>query len=948
VSPCPDEDELAAFVERDVAESRRAEIEQHCEACMRCLDTVSYLVAAFADPPALDDDVVPPALPSRGTTLGRYVILDFIGAGAMGAVYSAFDPELDRRVALKLLPPRSGADAAALRARFLAEARAMASISHPNVIAVHDVGLHGELAFFAMELVLGDTLVGWLEAGRRRTTEIIDVFAAAGRGLAAAHAGGLVHRDFKPENVLVASDGRVRVIDFGLARFAAESFDTRPPEVAEPSWNPPTTQTGALIGTPAYMAPEQLAGGTSSAAADQFAFCVALFEALHGRRPFDGDSVDALAQAIRTAPVPVGPRRVPRRLQRLLARGLSARPEDRWPSMTDVIDELAARPFARWGPVAAVVVAVAGTGFGIHGALTNSTGPRCQPNEAQLADVWQPSMRTELVAAMAADAAPASSEARTSAWLADRFDAYAARWLEIHHDVCVATVERHERSVDVMDREMSCLHRARRQLQANASAAIDGGASSLAHAVALAEGLPELAICEDVEILGAGPEPPTAAQSERVETQRNEIAIGRSELAAGDFDAALRRASEVEAVAREIGYAPLVYEAVLLRGEAAMRRTDHAQAQTALDFVLAESLAARDWPIAIRSASSAACLASTEKGKPEVGLAYARTALGLASRSDSLATSRAHALRCMGRALKELGQLTEAEIHQRAAIALLEREHGDEAVWIAKARMDLAQTLRRRRWLAQARTELEAAAEVLRRTLGATHRDTMNASGELAGIMAEQGEHAAAEAEYRAMIAAWTSTIGAESAAVGIVWGKLGNVLYEEDRLDEAAAAFTTGRDIVSASLGADHPTTLALEASVANTLLERRETAAARDAFRAVLVRFERVLPAGHPTIMQTRNAIASADLELEDYADAIHTLEPVITACRDDADLPFDDCGTAMLTLARAELETGDREAAADHLANGARRWAASEPMPDDVALTIERLRAALIGRR
>ncbi len=934
MSPCPDEDELAAFVERGIAESRRAEIEAHCEACMRCLDTVSYLVGAFAEP---ESTIEPQPLPRRGASLGRYVILDFIGAGAMGAVYAAFDPELDRRVALKLLPPRSGADGPALRARFLAEARAMASISHPNVIAVHDVGVHGELAFFAMELVDGRTLVEWLDHGRRDTDEIVEVFAAAGRGLAAAHAGGLVHRDFKPENVLVANDGRVRVIDFGLARFAQAPCDTQPPDLAEPPRNPPVTQTGALIGTPAYMAPEQLVGGKSSPAADQFAFCVALFEALHGRRPFDADSVEALADAIRRGPVP-GQRRVPRGLQRVLARGLSARPDDRWPSMSDVIDELGARPFARWGPVAAVVVAVAGTAFGIHGALTSSTGPQCQPNEAQLDGVWEPSMRTTLLAT--------TSDAQSSGWLADRFDAYAARWLQIHHDVCVATVERHERSVEVMDREMACLHRARRQLQANVDAAIAD--SSAVHVVALAEGLPELAICEDVEILSAGPQPPSAAQSEQVDAHRDAIATARSTFAAGDYEATILAAGQIEATADAIGYEPVVYEAVLLRGEAAMRQADHPQAQMALDFVLSHALGARDWPVAIRAASDLACLSSTEQGKPEVGLAYARTALGLASTSDSLATSRAHALRCMGRALRELGEVAAAEIHQRAAIALLEREHGDETLWIAKARMELAQTLVRRRWPEQARVELEHAVTTLRQTLGSHHRDTMNAVGELASVMAELGEYAAAEAEYRAIISTWSSTMGADSAHVGLAWAKLANIFYQQNRYDEASTAFAKARDVVAVALGPDHPTTLALEASLGNTLLEQGETAAALEVFRALIVRFERVLPPQHPTVLQLRVTTAGAELKLDEYETAMRTVEPVISACRDDADVPFDDCGTAALTLARAQLETGDPDRARIQLADGERRWASTDPLPDDVRAVIDELHADLGERR
>ncbi|HEY0097284.1 MAG TPA: serine/threonine-protein kinase, partial [Archangium sp.] len=238
-----------------------------------------------------------PAL-GRGTPLDRYVVLDPLGEGGMGMVYAAYDSVLDRKVALKLLPPGDAdagpeATSGSGRARLLREAQAMARLSHPNVVAVYDVHQHEAQVFMAMELVDGQTLLQWEREQPRGWRELLTAFLAAGRGLAAAHAAGLVHRDFKPTNVLVGKDGRVRVTDFGLARPhnapAELGADTPAPDTGPVKGHSllelNLTQRGAVRGTPAYMAPEQFRGATADVRSDQFSFAVSLWEALHGERP---------------------------------------------------------------------------------------------------------------------------------------------------------------------------------------------------------------------------------------------------------------------------------------------------------------------------------------------------------------------------------------------------------------------------------------------------------------------------------------------------------------------------------------------------------------------------------------------------------------------------------------------------------------------------------------
>jgi formylglycine-generating enzyme required for sulfatase activity len=306
-----------------------------------------------------------------GARIGRYVILERVGNGAMGVVYGAYDPELDRKIALKLLLGVGAGAAPLARARMMREAKAMARLAHPNVATVHDVGVFEERVFLATEFLSGGTVREWLEAAPRTWREVVDVFIAAGRGLAAAHAAGLVHRDFKPDNVLLDKEGRARVVDFGLARNAeiaeAESKSggggtldivhpgggAHPPPKYDP--NLPTgvdlspsdkldrlTRTGALMGTPSYMAPEAFLGEPTDERSDQFSFCVALYEALYGQRPFEGDSLVALSVSVTSGhlrPLPKD-RDVPAWVRRAVLRGLRLKRDDRYPSMLALIAAL--------------------------------------------------------------------------------------------------------------------------------------------------------------------------------------------------------------------------------------------------------------------------------------------------------------------------------------------------------------------------------------------------------------------------------------------------------------------------------------------------------------------------------------------------------------------------------------------------------------------------------
>jgi serine/threonine protein kinase len=334
--PCLSDQTTFDFLEHRLSEANEREIRAHLDECNVCRE----LVADTARAKVGRQPVLEP-----GARVGRYVLEYEVGAGAMGVVYTAHDPELDRRVAVKILraEPADKAIGEDARQRMEREARAVKRLAHPNVVAVYDVGDIGDAMFVVMEFVPGETLAKWLDEPRAHT-ETVERFVEAGRGLAAAHEAGLVHRDFKPGNVLIGLDGRARVTDFGLARrssFAPRRTETMPDgehpgELALATRN----RTGMFAGTPAYMAPEQLTHQRATARTDQFSFCVAFYEALYGERPFESATVEELLANVlggRIRPSPPGSS-VPPDLRSALLRGLHGDPAQRHPSMNALLD----------------------------------------------------------------------------------------------------------------------------------------------------------------------------------------------------------------------------------------------------------------------------------------------------------------------------------------------------------------------------------------------------------------------------------------------------------------------------------------------------------------------------------------------------------------------------------------------------------------------------------
>jgi tetratricopeptide (TPR) repeat protein len=566
----------------------------------------------------------PEAALARGTALGRFVVLGLVGRGAMGEVYGAYDPELDRKIAIKLVRAANGGRGSEGHVRLMREAKAAAKISHPNVVVVHDAGTFGERVFIAMEFVEGHTLRYWLQERERPWQEILEAFLAAGRGLAAAHEKELVHRDFKPDNVMVARGGQVRVMDFGLARIAdgaaapsggSAEGDTRAPsrpraapldleatyvldgtlvdDVTATStmtlaFRDKITETGAMLGTPAYMSPEQFQGGFADTRSDQFSFCVALYEALYGVRPFFGRTLEELARNVVAGHLVEHPasRRLPPAVRKTLEQGLRADPLERFPSMDVLLAEIEK-------------AAGAGrNGFAAHAA-------------ARLAGVWEAPIDGQPVTTLEKEAIREAFLATGKAYAATSFasasatlDRYTQRWSELYVEVCEATHVRGEQSAEILDLRMAYLTEGLDDLKALCRLFRDATPEVVSNADKAAEALANLERCRDVAFIRNAIRPPEDFDTRvLVESLRARLAEVRALWSVGRVADAVEAATPLVSEARRVGYGPFLAEALLMRGKAEFDKSWLDQARASLEEAFSVAAFVRHDEIAADAAS---------------------------------------------------------------------------------------------------------------------------------------------------------------------------------------------------------------------------------------------------------------------------------------------------------------------------------------------------------
>ncbi|OJT20912.1 hypothetical protein BO221_28870 [Archangium sp. Cb G35] len=713
---CLDESTFMELMLGGLPPERAAEVDRHLDSCPTCRRLVAEAIRArtptgLAEPPALHSPSptasVEAVLP-RGTAVGRYLVLERLGAGGMGVVYSAYDPELDRRVALKLLRVAAlGLEAEEGRAHLLREAQAMARVSHPHVVSVHDVGSFGEQVFLAMELVEAQTLRQWMRATPRSWREVRDVFLDAGKGLAAAHAAGLVHGDFKPENLLVGA--RVRVTDFGLAHRAAS--DTR----------------RAMGGTPAYMAPEQFGpGGHADARCDQFSFCITLYEALYGERPFAGDTERTLVAEMRAGRVRPVPKStdVPPWLHRLVMRGLEVEPSARHPSMEALLTALQGEPAKRrrWWPQLGGALALL-LSVGITHAVATRGARACAGAADKVAGIWGPEQQRAAEAAFLATGRPFALEAWNSA--RRTLDAYTTAWATLHTSVCEATRVRGEQPEELLGRRMRCLDQRLAEVAALTRLFAQADHRVVQYAPRTAEQLSPLAGCSDLAVLeAAGPVPEDAASRQLTEDLHAALMEGRMLGAAGRYAEGAARVLPVAEQARAAGNRYGGAEAFLLVAELRDQAGDYRGAEKLVQDAVWAAEASRNDEVAVRASTLAVRITGERLEKYDLAHLWQERADAALARMGGDEVLRARLLHNVSRVLAIEGRYVEATERQRQALTLLEKNQGPESLAVADVLVDLGHDLLTQGQVDEGLIHLRRALALRERELGALHPDS--------------------------------------------------------------------------------------------------------------------------------------------------------------------------------------------------------------------------------
>jgi tetratricopeptide (TPR) repeat protein/predicted Ser/Thr protein kinase len=852
----------------------------------------------------------------RGSAVHRYVILDRLGAGGMGEVFSAYDPELDRKIALKLLRADRVGDDREAATRLLREAQAMARLSHVHVITVYDVGTFGEQVFIAMEFVEGGTLGKWIEECARDWRDVLRAFVKAGHGLAAAHAAGLVHRDFKPENVLLGKDGRVRVADFGLARplsATTEPIETNPESLdrteisqAKRLLLTPLTQAGAFLGTPAYMAPEQHLGDATDERSDQFSFCVSLYHGLYGELPFAGGTLSALRQNVIAGRVRDASRgtRVPLWLRRALLRGLRVSKDDRYASMDALLAALERDPRRVWrrALLAASLCAVVAGGVVAYDQMRSRENLVCRGAERKLAGVWDDRRKEDVQRALLATGKPFAQ----GAWqgVSRTLDAYAQSWAAQHTDACESTHIRGEQSTAVLDLRMRCLSQRRRELGALVELLARADASLAEKAVQAAERLRGVDGCADVADLSAPVRPPTPEVRREVDTLLERIAKARALRLAGRYQEARDLAARAVGAARATSYAPIIAEVLTLLGVAEKESGRAKEAADALDDASIAAEEGRHDDALARARIELVHVVGKLQGRPKEGHRLARHAAAAIARlgGDDELESRLH--RYVGILLREQGKLDETRDRYTRALTLQRRRLGDAhidvgwslnnlgnvladmgrpeealdhfdraiALWtalvgaehplIAVGKSNRSAPLRVLGRHAEAFASVREAYELGKRTFGIEHHYVLQFANNLALAAVDVGDFATALRHQQRTLTLQEKRFGAEHVEAFFARINLGELLFAAGRVDEAAAHHERALMLLRKlpSIGTDHAYIAhTLEVLSEARIAQGRASEGLRLAQEGLAMR-ERVQEPGHRDIARARVRLAEA----------------------------------------------------------------------------------------
>ena len=867
-----------------------------------------------------------------GSKVGRYVILDRVGQGGMGVVYSAFDPELNRRIALKILHGvKHGATghSGPPRQRLLREAQAIAQVSHPNVISVFDVGTVGDSVFVAMEFVAGSTLTQW-QARETDLAKIVAVYAAAGRGLAAAHAAGIVHRDFKPDNVLISPDGRAHVLDFGLARAApsASAAGVAVPEYGDADSAPidlersdildsPLTLEGAVVGTPRFMAPEQHAGVAADARSDQFSFCVALYQAVYRQDPFLGATLERLALAKQRGQIchPGLDARVPAHIEMVIMRGLSPQPSERWDDMVALVTALtfdaAASRRGRLLALGTIGLVAAAATAGVLLAPTdtpnaNELGSQCS-SAGRLADVWDDTRRAELRAAFGAVAVPYAEQATGQA--IEALDDYAMQWLASYDDACVRH-DRHEQSTGLFDRRMQCLAQRRQGFAAVVEVFASGDAEVVQRAGQATSGLAPLEPCDSAEYLLAAIEPPPAVLEVEVAAVRASIAGAQALAAAGRTKPAREQAEQAVKTADELAYAPLRAEARARHAALLEAFGEYAAAEDELHEALQLATTANHDEVAASVARDLASVVGDRRSRHAEGLRWAGLAGSLLQRLALGGLARARLDIVEGNILYRMGDLAAAELSYDHAIELTEQLRGVDDPLLATWLVNLGNVYYRQNRRELTLATFERAAAISEAAYGASHPSTAYVYFGLANALTALERWDDAERLIESARTVYRAAFGDTHPVVIACVCNLGVVEEGRRRLAKSLEKFAECSTLTAAHVGREHPDFALSLYNLGRLHRETGELIKARSELDEALAIRLRVLGADHRETLDARAAAAMLRWAEGDLAGAALEFEAVIEAMERVGDAPLE-LAAARFAYARVQaLASGASE--------------------------------------
>ncbi len=899
--------------------------------------------------------------PPSGLADGRFEILGTLGEGGMGEVFRAHDVELDREVALKRLKAWVLDDRA--RSRLAREAQAMAQLSHPNVIEVYGVELDDDFVL-VMELVKGPTLGEWLTAAPRAWTEVLSIFVQAGRGLAAAHRAGLVHRDFKPSNVMLGEDGRVRVMDFGLAQphgasatgeRSAGSLDALASSSASHPREEALTATGMVVGTPAYMAPEQFQALAADGRADQYAFCVALWQALCRERPFQGNYVEIGRAKYRGPPPWPKAVVVPRRLAAAIRRGLAPEAEARWPSMEALLVELeaAARPGTRRGLVAVGAVTLLGGTVAAVVVMQPVTAPACESAEALQRALWDEGRRETVEGALLGT--QTAYAAATWERVGPALDAYASAWASASHAACESTRSPAPGDATV-DARVRCLQSRRRSFEALVEALGEADHERVAEASTAVERLPSLAACEDPKRLEAAlPLPEDAVVATRVVELRERLARAEALRGVARCEDATAVVAEVAAEIRTLGFGPLGAELRLAEGLVADCAADYERAEAGLReaYFLASEL--RHQEVAAQAALELMHVVGVEQERHEEGMqwgeharaelvrggdpaaeasyleqlgslyhaagrydeaiaSYERGLGELVARGGTDTNMHAVFLGNLGSALRVVGRFEEARARHEQSLAITERlvgpDHPDitrHLVNLANVHNDLGEPERAEALIRRALARAE-------RDLGASHPSTLQVMGNLALTLSIQGRGAEAIPLHERVIAGMEQTLGAEHPNIAMGLNNLGIDQLGMGDVEGALRSHRRALEIREQSLGPEHMLTVSSVSNLADAQLVAGEHEAARLGYARALPVMEQAVGAESPMLSYPLVGLGRALMAGGDASTALPLLERGL-ALREQGHAPAAELCEARFETGRALWQSGgDRRRATE----------------------------------